>query len=198
MYSFSNIRHRPSDTSAITTLGLLTAKPVLYVGNVDLDQVNALAEGGNVPEVQALLKHAEANGAGMVTVCATNEADLTEIENEDERMEMLEMMGGTEASRGVALVGRAMYQLLGLQSFYTAGEMEVRAWPIRSGTLAPNAAGVIHSDFVQCFIRAECYSVQDLDEHKSVAALKSAGKLRAEGKTYEVRPDDVINFLCGK
>eukprot|EP01134_Creolimax_fragrantissima_P004498 CFRG4498T1 len=192
--------HEDVDTSAIKTLGLLTAKPVLYVGNVDDDQLGVLSgsEGGIVPEVEALRNHATSQNAAVVTVCAPNEADLTEIEDESDRAEMLEMMGGSEASRGVAHVGRAMYNLLGLQSFYTAGEKEVRAWPIRVGTLAPNAAGVIHSDFIQSFIRAECYSVNELTEYGSVSSLKQAGKIRSEGKTYVVQPDDVMNFLCGK
>lgn len=170
----------------IKNMGFLTAKKILYVANVDESSV-----GGNelVDKVKA---YAEKNGGEVVVVCAKIESELAELDEAD-RKEMLASLGMTEPA--LASVARAAYHLLGLQSFFTAGEKEIRAWPVPIGATAPQAAGVIHTDFERGFIRAEIYSVDDLVAHKSEAAIKSAGKLRLEGKTYVMQNGDVCHFL---
>jgi GTP-binding protein YchF len=160
-------------------MGLLSAKRILYVANVD--EGNLQGEGPLVDKVRA---HAAANGGEVVVVCAKIESELAELEEAD-RTEMLESLGMKEPA--LASVARAAYHLLGLQSFFTAGEKEIRAWPVPVGATAPQAAGVIHSDFERGFIRAEIYSVNDLDQFKSEAAIRAAGKLRVEGKATSCR-----------
>ena len=164
---------------------LITAKPVLYVCNVDED---GLAGNAFTELVRA---HAEAEGSGVVLLCAKVEAELSELDDED-RADFLEDLGIAEA--GLALLARGTYALLGLRTYFTAGEKEIRAWTIRKGDTAPQAAGVIHSDFERGFIRAEVYEIPDLQALGSEAALKAAGKLRVEGKTYEVQDGDVMHF----
>ena len=128
----------------------------------------------------------------MVPVCARLEAELAELEP-DERQELLESVGLEEPALNV--VARAAYATLGLQSYFTAGEKEVRAWTIPQGASAPQAAGVIHSDFERGFIRAEVYSVADLEQYKSEKAIREAGKMRVEGKSYIMQDSDVCHFL---
>ncbi|HMO49954.1 MAG TPA: redox-regulated ATPase YchF [Kiritimatiellia bacterium] len=171
---------------AVKNMGFLTAKKILYVANVDEQSL-----GGNayVDDVRA---YAEKNGGEVVVVCAKIESELAELEEAD-RNEMLASLGMVEPA--LASVARAAYHLLGLQSFFTAGPKEIRAWPVPVGATAPQAAGVIHSDFERGFIRAEIYSVADLEAHASEAAIKSAGKLRLEGKTYIMQDGDVCHFL---
>lgn len=171
----------------VKVLGLLSAKRILYVANVD--ETNLTGEG---PLVEAVQKYASENGGEVVTVCAKIESELAELEESD-RTEMLESLGMKEPA--LAAVARAAYHLLGLQSFFTAGEKEIRAWPVPIGATAPQAAGVIHSDFERGFIRAEIYSVDDLVAHGSEAAIRSAGKLRIEGKSYVMQNSDVCHFL---
>ncbi len=168
-------------------MGLLSAKRILYVANVD--EGNLQGEGPLVAKVRA---HADANGGEVVVVCAKIESELAELEEAD-RNEMLESLGMKEPA--LAAVARSAYHLLGLQSFFTAGEKEIRAWPVPVGATAPQAAGVIHSDFERGFIRAEIYSVSDLDQYKSEAAIRAAGKLRVEGKSYVMQDGDVCHFL---
>ena len=127
-----------------------------------------------------------------IPVCARLEAELSELD-ESERAEMLESLSLTEPA--LAVLARAAYQLLGLQSFFTAGEKEIRAWTIPAGATAPQAAGAIHSDFERGFIRCETYSVDDLDQYGSEKAIRDAGKLRVEGKSYIMRDSDVCHFL---
>jgi GTP-binding protein YchF len=172
----------------LKTYGLITAKPVLYVANVSEDDLQ-----GKSPHAQAVIKHAETTGGQAVVVCAKLEAELAEIENDAERDEMLKSMGLQEAANGP--LARAANRLLGLTTFYTAGDKEVRAWPARIGAHAPEAAGSIHSDIERGFIRAECYGVDDLVQHKSEKAIREAGKLRSEGKNYAIRDGDVVHFL---
>jgi hypothetical protein len=172
----------------LKTYGMITAKPVLYVANVGEHDLP-----GKSPQVQAVIKHAEGTGGQAVVVCAKLEAELAEIENEAERDEMLKSMGLEEAANGP--LARAANRLLGLTTFYTAGEKEVRAWPVRIGAHAPEAAGSIHSDIERGFIRAECYGVGDLTQHHTEKAIREAGKLRSEGKNYEIRDGDVVHFL---
>ncbi len=168
-------------------LGLITAKDVLYIANVDED--DPLGEG---PLVQKVREYTAANGGAVVPVCAKIESELAELDAGD-RLEMLESLGMSEPA--LAVVARAAYELLGLQSYYTAGEKEVRAWTIHKGDTAPQAAGVIHTDFERGFIRAEVYHVDDLVAHKSEAAIKAAGKMRLEGKAYVMADGDVCHFL---
>ena len=125
-------------------------------------------------------------------VCAKIESELAELD-EDDRLEMLQSLGMAEPA--LAVVARGAYDLLGLQSYFTAGEKEIRAWTIRKGDTAPKAAGVIHGDFERGFIRAECYSIEELEEFKNEKSIREAGKLRSEGKEYVVRDGDVVHFL---
>jgi ribosome-binding ATPase len=127
-----------------------------------------------------------------VPVCALLEAELAELPEED-RAEMLGSMGLNEPA--LHALARAAYRLLGLQSFYTAGPKEIRAWTIPQGATAPQAAGAIHSDFERGFIRAEVYKVSDLEAHGSEKAIKEAGKMRVEGKGYVMQDADVCHFL---
>jgi ribosome-binding ATPase YchF (GTP1/OBG family) len=151
---------------------------------------NNLAGEGNL--VESVRRYAAENGGEVVVVCAKIESELAELEEAD-RNEMLESLGMKEPA--LAAVARAAYHLLGLQSYFTAGEQEIRAWPVPIGATAPQAAGVIHTDFERGFIRAEIYSVDDLVAHGSEAAIRAAGKLRLEGKTYVMQDGDVCHFL---
>ncbi|MGY8770865.1 MAG: redox-regulated ATPase YchF, partial [Pirellulales bacterium] len=171
----------PEEMKLLRGLGLLTAKQVLYLANVDEDNLDG--------EVRA---RAEAEGGEVLPVCARIESELIELDEED-RAEMLESVGLEEPA--LAVLARATYKLLGLQSYFTAGEKEIRAWPILIGASAPQAAGVIHTDFERGFIRAEIFTLDDLVEHESERAIREAGKLRVEGKTYEMQDGDICHFL---
>ena len=164
---------------------LITSKPVLFVCNVDEGSLD-----GNTftATVEA---HAEAQGAGVTFISAKVEEELIELDEED-RSEFLADLGIEEP--GLDRLARAAYALLGLQTYFTAGPKEIRAWTVKQGASAPQAAGVIHSDFERGFIRAEVYTIPDLQEHKTEAGLKAAGKLRVEGKTYMVQDGDVMHF----
>ncbi len=168
-------------------LGLITAKRVLYIANVDESDPT-----GENPLVGRVRAYAAEHGGAVVPVCAKIESELIELDEAD-REEMLQSLGMTEPA--LATVAHAAYDLLGLQSFYTAGPKEVRAWTIPAGATAPEAAGVIHTDIQRGFIRAEVYHVEDLVAHGSEAAIKSAGKLRLEGKNYSMQDGDVAHFL---
>lgn len=169
------------------TFGLLTTKPVLYVCNVgEADLPNGNAHSKRVAE------RAATEGAGMVILCGKIEAELADVSPE-ERGELLASYGLKEPA--LASLARECYRLLGLQSYFTAGEKEVRAWTIKKGASAPEAAGVIHTDFEKGFIRAQVFSLADLEAHGTEAALKAAGKLRMEGKTYTVQDGDIMHFL---
>jgi GTP-binding protein YchF len=171
----------------LATFHLLTSKPVLYCCNVaeeDLPDGNAWSA-----LVQA---RAQKENAEVVVVCGSIEAELSTLE-ESERMEMLEAYGLTEPALNPLI--RSCYRLLGLQSYFTAGEKEIRAWTIPIGATAPQAAGVIHSDFERGFIRANVFTIEDLETHKNEAAIRTAGRLRSEGKEYVVRDGDVMHFL---
>jgi ribosome-binding ATPase YchF (GTP1/OBG family) len=137
-------------------------------------------------------QRAEQEGMQVVPVCAKIESELSGLD-EAEKKEMLAAYGMHEPA--LATLARAAYKLLGLQSYYTAGEKEVRAWTVHVGATAPQAAGVIHTDFERGFIRAEVYSVADLQHYKSEKAIKEAGKLRVEGKGYVMHDADVCHFL---
>lgn len=165
---------------------LLTAKPVLYVCNVD--EAGLTKDNAFVTRVRA---RAAQEGAGVVVLCAKIEAEVAELPEED-RAGFLHDLGITEP--GLAALARETYKLLGLQTYFTAGPKEIRAWTIPIGARAPQAAGVIHSDFERGFIRAEVYGVADLLVAGSEAALKATGKMRVEGKEYVVQDGDVMHF----
>ncbi|MCA9328430.1 redox-regulated ATPase YchF [Candidatus Saccharibacteria bacterium] len=167
----------------LTDLQLMTAKPILYLFNLDDDQLANETKRAELAELVA--------PAPAVFVSAKLEDELRGLDESD-RNEMLESYGQRES--GLNLVVHAAYDLLGLQSYLTAGEKEVRAWTIRKGYTAPQAAGVIHGDFERGFIAAQVVDYDDLIAAGSEAAAKAAGKVRTEGKTYIMRPDDVVEF----
>jgi ribosome-binding ATPase len=181
--------HNPEYQKLLKALAMLTSKPVLYVANVG-ETAAAVAESD--PVVRKLAVHAAAAGGMVVAVCAKIEAELGELPEAD-RAEMLSGLGLKEPALNT--LARAAFKLLGLHSFFTAGPKEIKAWTIPIGATAPQAAGTIHSDFERGFIRAEVYSVADLDHYKTEAAIKAAGKLRVEGKSYVMRDSDVCHFL---
>ena len=175
------------ERKAMATWGLMTGKPVLYccnVGESDLPNGNAWSD--------VVKARAAAEGAGVVILCGKIEAELAGMTDE-EKTEMLGSYGLTEPA--LATLARECYRLLGLQSYFTAGEKEVRAWTVRKGALGPEAAGVIHTDFEKGYIRANVFSLADLEQYGSEAALKAAGKMRQEGKAYEVQDGDIMHFL---
>ncbi|MEO1910241.1 MAG: redox-regulated ATPase YchF [Paracoccus sp. (in: a-proteobacteria)] len=175
------------DLKAWNMLQLLTSKPVLYVCNVSESEA---AEGNALSE--QVRKMAEAQGAGHVVISAKIEEEISQLDAEEAQM-FLGEMGLEEA--GLDRLIRAGYDLLGLQTYFTVGPKEARAWTITRGTLAPQAAGVIHGDFEKGFIRSETIAYDDYVAGKGEAGAKEAGKLRVEGKTYEVKDGDVLHFL---
>ncbi|MCC5916684.1 MAG: redox-regulated ATPase YchF [Cryomorphaceae bacterium] len=166
---------------------LLTAKPVLYVCNVD----EASAKTGNA-YVEKVREAVAGENAEIIVLAAATEADISELETFEEREMFLSDLGLTEP--GVNKLIRTAYSLLNLQTYFTAGEKEVRAWTIPIGSTAPQAAGVIHSDFEKGFIRAEVIAFEDYAKFGSEAAAREAGKLRVEGKEYIVKDGDVMHF----
>ncbi|MGH1543254.1 MAG: redox-regulated ATPase YchF [Arenicella sp.] len=169
----------------IKHLCLMTAKPTMYIANVD--------ESGfdNNPQLDTVLAIAAKEGAGVVVICAAIESEIAELDAE-EKEAFLEDLGQTEP--GLNRVIRAGYELLGLQTYFTAGKKEVRAWTVRVGATAPQAAGVIHTDFERGFIRAEVTAYGDYDELNGEAGAKEAGKFRLEGKEYIMQDGDVVHF----
>jgi GTP-binding protein YchF len=184
---------RPARSAVFTTeerktlldAQFITAKPVLFVCNVD---ESGLAES---PYVAAVAEIAAERAAGIVTICAEVEAEIAELDDAD-REAFLADLGLEEP--GLAKLARESYRLLGLDTFFTAGPKQIRAWTVRHGTRAPQAAGVIHTDFEKGFIRVEVFTIPDLLEHGSEAALRKAGKLRVEGRDYIVEDGDVMHF----
>ncbi|MDZ4821103.1 MAG: redox-regulated ATPase YchF [Planctomycetota bacterium] len=175
------------EAKIVASYGLLSAKPVLYVANVD--ETDLAGEGDLV---MAVRQFAAKVGAGVVPVCAKLEAEIAELDQAD-RESMLEASGLSEPA--LAALAREAYRTLGLQSYFTAGEQEVRAWTIPVGATAPQAAGVIHTDFEKGFIRAEVYTLDDLEKYQTEKEIRSAGKLRVEGKTYVMKDGDICHFL---
>ncbi len=176
-----------AEAREVSSYGLMTAKPILYIANVGEDDLHGQGE-----MAQAIRAFAEKVGATVVPVCAKLEAELAELDDAD-RAEMLESVGLKEPA--LATVARETYRTLGLQSYFTAGEKEVRAWTIPIGATAPQGAGVIHSDFERGFIRCEVYSLEDLETYKTEAEIRRAGKLRTEGKSYVMQDGDICHFL---
>ncbi|MGC8697198.1 MAG: redox-regulated ATPase YchF [Halothiobacillus sp.] len=174
------------ELAVIRDLQLMTAKPIMYIANVSEDGFV------NNPYLDAVMAHASAEGAPVVAVCATIESELMQLDD-SERDEFLTALGLEEP--GLNRLIRAGYRLLGLQTYFTAGVKEVRAWTIHEGNTAPQAAGVIHTDFERGFIRAQTIAFDDFIQYKGEAGAKEAGKMRAEGKDYIVKDGDVLNFL---
>ncbi|MCE7975200.1 MAG: redox-regulated ATPase YchF [Leptolyngbya sp. PLA1] len=177
----------PEQVRQLKQLGLITVKKVLYVMNVDEDDLE-----GTSPACQRVREHAKAEGSEVVPVCAKIESELSQMPPAEQK-EMLEALGLKEPA--LDAVAHATYRLLGLQSYFTAGEKEVRAWTIPVGATAPQAAGVIHTDFERGFIRAEVYTLADLEKYKSEKAIKEAGRMRVEGKDYVMHDGDICHFL---
>lgn len=173
------------ERALIKDLHLLTIKPMMYIANVNDDGFE------NNPHLEAVQKLAAEQGAVVVPICAEIEEQLTELDDE-EKADFLAEMGQEEP--GLNRVIRAAYDLLGLQTYFTAGVKEVRAWTVKKGATAPQAAGVIHTDFEKGFIRAEVTAYDDFIEYKGDAGAKAAGKQRLEGKDYIVKDGDVMHF----
>jgi GTP-binding protein YchF len=173
------------DRLAIRDLFLLTLKPVMYVANVLEDGFT------DNPHLDAVRARAEGEGAEVVPVSAAIEEELAQLDDAD-RDEFLKDLGLDEP--GLNRVIRAAYKLLGLQTYFTAGEKEVRAWTVKAGSTAPQAAGVIHTDFEKGFIRAETIGYDDYVKYRGEAGARDAGRLRLEGKEYRVKEGDVLHF----
>ncbi|MPM48115.1 Ribosome-binding ATPase YchF [bioreactor metagenome] len=174
------------DAPLLKSFCLITAKPAMFVGNVSEDGFE------NNPLLDQLKAYAEAQGAPVVAICAKIEAEMSEMGDEDRDMFLQEL--GLEEP-GLNRLIRAGFKLLGLQTYFTAGVKEVRAWTIHVGDTAPQAAGVIHGDFERGFIRAQTIAFDDFIQYKGEQGAKDAGKMRAEGKEYIVKDGDVMNFL---
>ena len=174
------------DAPLLKPFCLITAKPAMFVGNVSEDGFE------NNPLLDKLRAYADAQGAPVVAICAKIEAEMAEMSDEDRDMFLQEM--GLEEP-GLNRLIRAGFSLLGLQTYFTAGVKEVRAWTIHKGDTAPQAAGVIHGDFERGFIRAQTIAFDDFIAYKGEQGAKDAGKMRAEGKEYVVKDGDVLNFL---
>ena len=174
------------DAPLLKQFCLITAKPAMFVGNVSEDGFE------NNPLLDQLKAYAEAQGAPVVAICAKIEAEMSEMDDADRDM-FLEELGLEEP--GLNRLIRAGFKLLGLQTYFTAGVKEVRAWTVPIGATAPQAAGVIHGDFERGFIRAQTIAFDDYIALKGEQGAKDAGKMRAEGKEYIVKDGDVLNFL---
>jgi hypothetical protein len=174
------------ERALVKQLFLITAKPAMFVGNVD--------EGGfeNNPHLDKLRDYANKQGAPVVVICAKLESEMADMSEDDKKMFLAEI-GQDEP--GLNRLIRAAFTLLGLQTYFTAGVKEVRAWTIHIGDTAPQAAGVIHTDFERGFIRAQTIAFEDFIAYKGEQGAKDAGKMRSEGKEYVVRDGDVMNFL---
>jgi GTP-binding protein YchF len=175
------------DKEAVADLHLLTVKPVIYVANVDEASIHT---GNNY--VEALRKAVQAENAQVIIICASLEAQIAEITDPEERQLFLEEYGLQES--GLSKLIKASYSLLNLITYFTAGEKEVRAWTIRKGFKAPQAAGVIHTDFERGFIKAEVIKLDEYQKYKSEAACRDAGKIAIEGKEYIVQDGDIMHF----
>jgi GTP-binding protein YchF len=175
------------DLAAVRDLSLLTIKPVIYVANVEEASVNS----GN-KHVDALKEAVKDENAEVIIVSAAIESQIAELEEEDEKLMFLEEYGLKES--GLSQLIRASYSILNLITYFTAGEKEVRAWTIKKGWTAPQAAGVIHTDFEKGFIKVEVIKLPDYQQYKTEVAIKEAGKMSIEGKEYIVKDGDVMHF----
>lgn len=176
------------EKDAVYDLHLLTIKPQVFVCNIDEDTI---ASGTN-KYVETVKKIAAEERSEVVVICGKFEADLSEITDDAERKEFMDAVGLKES--GLTVLSRHVYHLMGLRTFFTGGPDECRAWTIHAGDKAPQAAGVIHTDFEKGFIKAEAYTIDDLKKYGSEAEIKAAGKYRQEGKDYVVQDGDVLFF----
>ncbi len=176
----------PEQMKMVSQMHLLSSKPVLYVANVGEDEL--LSDNDAVAMVQ---KRAAEENALCIKISGKVESEIAQLNPEDQK-EFLESLGLEEP--GLNMLAKSIYKLLGLETFFTAGEKENRAWTIRSGSTAPQAAGVIHTDFEKGFIRADVYTLEDLEQYKTEAAIKAAGKMRSEGRDYVVKDGDIMFF----
>lgn len=176
------------EKAAVYDLHLLTIKPQLFVCNIDEDTI---ASGTN-KYVETVKKIADEQKSEVIVICGKFEADLSEITDDNDRKEFMDAVGLKES--GLTVLARHVYHLMGLRTFFTGGADECRAWTIHAGDKAPQAAGVIHTDFEKGFIKAEAYTVDDLRKYGSEAKIKEAGKYRQEGKEYVVQDGDVLFF----
>jgi ribosome-binding ATPase len=181
-----SLKFSDEEQALIKPLCLITGKPAMFVANVD--------EAGfeNNPYLDRLREYAARQGAPVVAICAKIEAEMADMSDEDKQM-FLSEIGQDEP--GLNRLIRAAFKLLGLQTYFTAGVKEVRAWTIHIGDTAPQAAGVIHTDFERGFIRAQTIAFDDFIGFKGEQGAKDAGKMRSEGKEYVVKDGDVLNFL---
>ena len=173
---------------AVYDLHLLTIKPQVFVCNIDEDTIS---EGTN-KYVETVKKIADETKSEVIVICGKFESDLSDITDENDRKEFMDAVGLKES--GLSVLARHVYHLMGLRTFFTGGPDECRAWTIHAGDKAPQAAGVIHTDFEKGFIKAEAYTVDDLRQYGSEAEIKAAGKYRQEGKDYVVQDGDVLFF----
>ena len=178
------------DAALIATSDLLTLKKTIYVGNLAESEINEPENNRHYMAVKAL---ADEEGSQLIPICAKLEADIAELDDPDEKAMFMEELGVNES--GLDKLIKSSYALLGLISFLTAGSDECRAWTIKNGTKAPQAAGKIHTDFERGFIRAEVIAFEDMKECGTMANAKSLGKVRSEGKEYIMKDGDIVNFL---
>ena len=180
----------PEEQALIGTSDLLTLKKTIYVANLAENEINDPESNRHYMNVKAL---ADAEGSELLPICAKLEADIAELDDPDEKAMFMEELGVAES--GLDRLIKSSYALLGLISFLTAGSDECRAWTIKRGTKAPQAAGKIHTDFERGFIRAEVIAFEDMKNIGSMAAAKAQGKVRSEGKEYIMKDGDIVNFL---
>ena len=178
------------DLAIIGESDLLTLKKTIYVANLAENEIN---EPANNPHFQAVKNLADTEGSQVIPICAKLEADIAELDDPEEKAMFMEELGVAES--GLDKLIRSSYALLGLISFLTAGTDECRAWTIKNGTKAPQAAGKIHTDFERGFIRAEVIAFEDMKACGTMANAKSQGKVRSEGKEYIMKDGDIVNFL---
>ena len=176
-----------SDKKLIEEFNLITMKPLLYLCNVDENSLHE--DNGHVAKVREV---ASREKAPLIKICGKLESDIASLKSEEEKRELLKMAELNES--GLNMLTRVCYKLLGLQTFFTAGEKEVRAWTFQAPILAPQAAGIIHSDFQRGFIKAEVYHCEDLFEYLSEQKIKEIGKFRIEGRNYVIQNGDVVHF----
>ena len=188
--SLRTLEWKDREREILKPLCLMSTKRMLYVANVADDDLD-----GNSAHARAVAARAEETHSQWLPICTDIESELRSMDA-DERGAFMEDLG--IETLGLGRLIQATYELLGLQTFYTAGPKEIRAWTIHAGWTGPRAAGVIHTDFEKGYIRAEVYSVADLVEHETESAIKAAGKLRTEGRDYVMQPNDVCHFLVGK
>ena len=178
------------DMALISTSDLLTLKKTIYVANLSEDEVNDAESNKYYQSVKAL---ADQEGSQVIPICAKLEADIAELDDPEEKAMFMEELGVKES--GLDKLIRSSYALLGLISFLTAGSDECRAWTIKNGTKAPQAAGKIHTDFERGFIRAEVIAFEDMKACGTMSNAKSKGLVRSEGKEYVMKDGDIVNFL---